>query len=164
MGVLRPCVCHIASGSCCCQINSINTVHASNHFSLSQQVQPRTGPFLWWTLGQWRRHLCLPGSDPPWGSHPGGPRLHLVWLGTVHSDPPVPASGPVPAPGASQGSGDPFGCRQTGGLPGLPMHHLHHSQTGPLRTQPQAGQEDKGSGSKWNEQEKRCYSCTLKLW
>lgn len=145
--------------------NIINSLCASNHFAVSQQVQPRAVPLL--RLRQRRWHLCLPVSEPPSGSPPGCALLHPVWLRTVQSDPPVPASGLVPAPGATQSSRDPPGCHQAGRLPGLPVHHLHHSQAGPLRTQPQAGQEDrqggKGRGWKHSRQEKGYYSYDLKL-
>lgn len=134
--------------------------------SLFHQVQSRAVPLLWWGLRQRWRNLCLSSSKSPSGSSASSALLHPVWLLPIQSDPPVPTSGSVPAPGATKGSWDPPGCRQASGLSGLSVRHHHHCQARAVCTQLQAGQEDrqrsKGSGWKWSEQEKRCYGYDLK--
>lgn len=147
--------------------NSISGCFLAFNLSAVSQVQPRAGPLLWWGLWLRQWHLCLPGNVPPAGSPPGGARLHPVWLRALHSDSGVPASRSVPVPGTTKSSRDPSGYFQAGRVPGLPVHHIHHSQTRSACGPPRAGQEDGKeagvSGWKWAEQEKRSSSHRLKI-
>lgn len=139
---------------------------AFNIFPVSQ-VQPRAGPLLWWGLWLRQWHLCLSGNFTPTGSPPGGARLHPVWLRALHSDSGVPASRSSPVPGTAKSSRDPSGYFQARRLPGLPVHHIHHSQSRSACGPPWAGQEDGkeagGSWWKWAKQEKRSSSHRLKI-